>query len=77
MQSQSTAITVATQKTFSAHVCRRQGDLIRGRAATLPVVSSKDWQDIDWAIQMKVDFLAVSFVRTADVIQNLRWVWLL
>jgi hypothetical protein len=29
-------------------------------------------QDIDWAISAKVDFIAVSFVRTADVIHNLR-----
>jgi len=29
-------------------------------------------QDIDWAISAKVDFIAVSFVRTADVITNLR-----
>ena len=29
-------------------------------------------QDIDWAISARVDFIAVSFVRTADVITNLR-----
>jgi pyruvate kinase len=46
--------------------------LIRGRAALLPVISPKDWRDIDWAIQHRVDFIAVSFVRTADVITNLR-----
>lgn len=51
---------------------RRNGELVRGRAAMLPVISSKDWQDIDWAISAKVDFIAVSFVRTADVITNLR-----
>ncbi|WIA37757.1 hypothetical protein OEZ86_014633 [Tetradesmus obliquus] len=51
---------------------RRDGELIRGRAALLPVISAKDWRDIDWAISAQVDFIAVSFVRTADVITNLR-----
>lgn len=54
------------------HRCRRNNELVRGRAALLPVISSKDWRDIDWAIAAKVDFIAVSFVRTADVITNLR-----
>ncbi|KAF6261484.1 putative pyruvate kinase [Scenedesmus sp. NREL 46B-D3] len=53
-------------------LCRRNNELIRGRAALLPVISSKDWRDIDWAISAQVDFIAVSFVRTADVITNLR-----
>ena len=51
---------------------RRGGELIRGRASLLPVISAKDWTDIDWAIGAGVDFLAISFVRTADVLQNLR-----
>lgn len=51
---------------------RRNGELIRGGSAVLPVLSSKDWRDVDWAISMNVDFLSISFVRTADVIQNLR-----
>lgn len=32
----------------------------------------QDWVDIDFAIQMGVDFIAVSFVKTADVINNLK-----
>ena len=32
----------------------------------------QDWLDIDFAIQMDVDFIAVSFVKTADVINNLK-----
>jgi hypothetical protein len=34
--------------------CRRDNELIRGRAALLPVISSKDWRDIDWAISAQV-----------------------
>lgn len=51
---------------------KRGGELIRGRNALLPVISAKDWQDIDFAIGAQVDFLAVSFVKTADVMKNLR-----
>ncbi|KAL3148513.1 hypothetical protein ABBQ38_013952 [Trebouxia sp. C0009 RCD-2024] len=51
---------------------RRDGRIVRARNSMLPVLSSKDWVDIDFAIQMDVDFIAVSFVKTADVINNLK-----
>ena len=35
-------------------------------------ISMQDWLDIDFAIQMSVDFIAVSFVKTPDVINNLK-----
>ncbi|GBF95398.1 pyruvate kinase isozyme chloroplastic [Raphidocelis subcapitata] len=52
--------------------CRREGELIRGRAAMLSVITGKDWRDIDWAIKAGIDFLAISFVRSADALHNLR-----
>jgi len=33
---------------------------------------AQDWLDIDFAIRQKVDFIAVSFVKSADVIKNLK-----
>jgi pyruvate kinase len=51
---------------------RRGGELIRGRSDLLPVITSKDWADIDFALSAGVDFIAVSFVRSADVLQSLR-----
>eukprot|EP00850_Spirogloea_muscicola_P000400 SM000001S04802 [mRNA] locus=s1:2205988:2210397:- [translate_table: standard] len=50
----------------------RQGRLVRERNAMLPTISSKDWIDIDFGIGEGVDFLAVSFVRSPDVIKHLR-----
>lgn len=50
----------------------RHGRLVRERNAMLPTISSKDWIDIDFAIAERVDFLAISFVRTPDVIKHLR-----
>lgn len=51
---------------------RRDGRVLRARNAMLPVLSAKDWVDIDFAIKNEVDFLAVSFVKSADVINNLK-----
>lgn len=50
----------------------RNGIIIRARNAMLPVLSSKDWLDIDFAIKERVDFIAVSFVKSSDVINNLK-----
>lgn len=33
---------------------------------------AQDWLDIDFAIRQQVDFIAVSFVKSADVIKNLK-----
>eukprot|EP00897_Mesotaenium_endlicherianum_P002841 jgi/Mesen1/2585/ME000164S01708 len=49
----------------------RNGRLVRERNAMLPTISSKDWIDIDFAIQEAVDFIAVSFVKGPDVIKHL------
>lgn len=32
----------------------------------------QDWLDIDFAVQNSVDFIAVSFVKSADVMNNLK-----
>jgi len=51
---------------------QRDGEIVRARNAMLPVLSSKDWKDIDFALAENVDFIAVSFVKTADVMNNLK-----
>ena len=33
---------------------RRNKELVRGYSSMLPVVTAKDWQDIDWAVQHQV-----------------------
>ena len=32
----------------------------------------QDWRDIDFALAQDVDFIAISFVKSADVINNLK-----
>ncbi|KAG9132731.1 hypothetical protein Leryth_014007 [Lithospermum erythrorhizon] len=50
----------------------RDGKLVRERSAMLPTISSKDWLDIDFGIAEGVDFIAVSFVKSAEVINHLK-----
>jgi len=46
--------------------------LVRERTAMLPTISSKDWLDIDFGISEGVDFIAISFVKSAEVIKHLK-----
>ncbi|CAN6440526.1 unnamed protein product [Victoria cruziana] len=50
----------------------REGSLVRERNAMLPTISSKDWLDIDFGIAEGVDFIAISFVKSAEVIHHLK-----
>ncbi|KAJ4760453.1 Pyruvate kinase [Rhynchospora pubera] len=50
----------------------RDGSLVRERNALLPTISSKDWLDIDFGIAEGVDFIAVSFVKSAEVVNHLK-----
>ncbi|KAF5736789.1 Pyruvate kinase isozyme A [Tripterygium wilfordii] len=50
----------------------RGGSLVRERNAMLPTISSKDWLDIDFGIAEGVDFIAISFVKSAEVINHLK-----
>ncbi|KAL9408196.1 hypothetical protein AB3S75_046698 [Citrus x aurantiifolia] len=50
----------------------RDGSLVRERNAMLPTISPKDWLDIDFGITEGVDFIAISFVKSAEVINHLK-----
>ncbi|KAL7144823.1 hypothetical protein ABFS83_07G037700 [Erythranthe nasuta] len=50
----------------------RDGSLVRERNAMLPTISSKDWLDIDFGIAEGVEFIAISFVKSAEVIKHLK-----
>uniref|UniRef100_A0A0D6QXX7 Pyruvate kinase n=1 Tax=Araucaria cunninghamii TaxID=56994 RepID=A0A0D6QXX7_ARACU len=50
----------------------REGRVVRERNAMLPTISSKDWIDIDFGIAEGVDFIAISFVKSADVMKHLK-----
>lgn len=45
-----------------------KGINLPGTSLSLPSVTEKDWQDLDWALRHSVDYVALSFVRTAGEI---------
>ena len=51
---------------------RRRHLNIRGKSANLPAITDKDWLDLKFGIDVGVDYYALSFVRSADVIYELK-----
>lgn len=45
---------------------------VRGKSATLPSITDKDWKDIKFGVDNQVDFYAVSFVKDAEVVHELK-----
>ncbi|KAJ1388472.1 Pyruvate/Phosphoenolpyruvate kinase-like domain superfamily [Sesbania bispinosa] len=45
---------------------------VRGKSATLPSITEKDWEDIKFGVDNGVDFYAVSFVKDAQVVHELK-----
>ncbi|KAL2334828.1 hypothetical protein Fmac_016041 [Flemingia macrophylla] len=45
---------------------------VRGKSATLPSITEKDWDDIKFGVDNGVDFYAVSFVKDAEVVHQLK-----
>lgn len=49
----------------------RDGKLV-GRNYELPTLSTKDWSDIQFGISEGIDFIAMSFVNSADAVTHLK-----
>ena len=45
---------------------------VRGKSASLPSITEKDWHDIEFGIRENVDFFALSFVRDGEVVRKLK-----
>ncbi|KAJ8554354.1 hypothetical protein K7X08_025032 [Anisodus acutangulus] len=45
---------------------------VRGKSATLPSITEKDWDDIKFGVDNNIDFYAVSFVKDAAVVHELK-----
>ncbi|KAJ3695174.1 hypothetical protein LUZ60_000551 [Juncus effusus] len=45
---------------------------VRGKSATLPSITDKDWDDIKFGVDNQVDYYAVSFVKDAAVVHELK-----
>jgi len=45
---------------------------IRGKSANLPAITNRDWEDLKFGLERNVDYYALSFVRDAQVIYDLK-----
>ncbi|KAK3180232.1 hypothetical protein Dsin_000121 [Dipteronia sinensis] len=45
---------------------------VRGKSTTLPSITEKNWDDIKFGVDNQVDFYAVSFVKDAQVVHELK-----
>lgn len=45
---------------------------VRGKSASLPAITEKDWDDIKFGMDMNVDFYALSFVKHEDDVARLK-----
>ena len=41
-------------------------------ALSLPSVTEKDWQDLDWGLDHSIDYVALSFVRSAEDVWRIK-----
>jgi pyruvate kinase len=49
-----------------------KGMNLPGTILSLPSVTEKDWHDLDWGLEHSVDYVALSFVRTAEEIRSIK-----
>ncbi len=50
----------------------RKGINLPDTNVSIPSITERDWECVDWAIQHKVEYLALSFVRSSDEIDQLK-----
>ncbi|XP_020084194.1 pyruvate kinase isozyme G, chloroplastic isoform X1 [Ananas comosus] len=67
-----TADTVTCEVVDGGELKSRRHLNVRGKSANLPSITEKDWEDIKFGVDNKVDFYAVSFVKDAKVIHELK-----
>lgn len=68
----STKTTVVTKVIVGGMVSNNKGINLPGVAVSVPALSEKDEDDLRWALQLGVDYVALSFVRNADDVIRVR-----
>ena len=63
---------VHTTVVVGGKVSNNKGINLPGVAVTVPALSEKDIEDLRWALQLGVDFIALSFVRSAADAEDVR-----
>jgi pyruvate kinase len=63
---------VVTRVEVAGPVSNHKGINLPGVAVSVPAMSEKDIADLRWALHMTVDFIALSFVRSAADVEDVR-----
>src|SRR4029077_18403031 len=63
---------VTTRVEVGGRVSDHKGLNLPGVAVSVPALSEKDVEDLRWALRMSVDFVALSFVRSAADVEDVR-----
>jgi pyruvate kinase len=63
---------VVTRVKVPGMVSNHKGINLPGVAVSVPAMSEKDIEDLRWALQLRVDFVALSFVRSAADVDDVR-----
>jgi pyruvate kinase len=60
------------QVLVGGHITSHKGVNLPGVPLPIPSITRKDMDDLDWALETGVDFIALSFVRSAADVRDLR-----
>jgi pyruvate kinase len=63
---------VQTRVVVAGEVSDNKGINLPGVAVSVPALSEKDKEDLRWALHLTVDFVALSFVRSAKDVEDVR-----
>jgi pyruvate kinase len=63
---------ILCQVTLGGTLQSNKGFNLPNTKVNLPSITDKDWKDVDFAIEHKLDYIALSFVRAADEVRELR-----
>lgn len=63
---------VQTRVVVPGTVSNHKGLNLPGVAVSVPALSEKDKEDLRWALHLAVDFIALSFVRSAQDVEDVR-----
>ncbi len=65
-------VEVHTEVVVGGKVSNNKGINLPGVAVSVPAMSEKDVEDLRWALHLTVDFIALSFVRSAKDVEDVR-----
>jgi pyruvate kinase len=69
---ESSLAAVVSRVTRAGDLMSGKAVVVRGRSLNLPSLTAKDWEDVRFAVEQEVDWVALSYVRSATDVEILR-----